>query len=174
MVTCIFSRAIAWLAQSAYLCSKLPYLWLTNAARRRMLNRQALPGVLDLGDPHRAGLTLARLLLSWWKKASLIHSFIQQVLHHMQMDSHKEPCGAWLPDASRPEVYLCSTIQASAGTSISSTLILLANQIRVNQSHRAEAKANQAPVKLLFPLIFFIFPSLLVVLFGPVLLGGTF
>jgi tight adherence protein C len=40
-------------------------------------------------------------------------------------------------------------------------------QMRIKRRQRAEEKARQAPVKIMIPLAFFIFPSILIVLLGP-------
>jgi tight adherence protein C len=53
------------------------------------------------------------------------------------------------------------------GTSIGQALRVHADAMRVTRQLRAEARAAKLPVKLLFPLIFFIFPSLFVVIMGP-------
>ncbi|NMB45830.1 MAG: type II secretion system F family protein [Firmicutes bacterium] len=164
------------------LCSRLPYLWLASAAsKREAAIRRALPGVLDLlVICTGAGLTFDAAVAIMVEKTQpnpLIDEF-QQVLHHMRMgDSRQEALRRMAARNQQQDIRsVCATlIQADQlGTSITSTLMLLANQIRISQAHRAEAQANQAPVKLLFPLVLFIFPSLLVVLFGPVFLGGTF
>jgi tight adherence protein C len=42
--------------------------------------------------------------------------------------------------------------------------------MRVRRFQRAEKLAQEAPVKLLFPLIAFIFPSVFIVLLGPIIL----
>ncbi|NMB10678.1 MAG: type II secretion system F family protein [Firmicutes bacterium] len=178
----IFRGGAGLACLGGYLFSRLPYLWLASVARKRETAiRQALPGILDLlVICTGAGLTFDAAVAIMVEKSDsnpLIDEFMQ-VLHHMKMgDSRQEALRRMSARCRQPDVRsVCATlIQADQlGTSISSTLMLLANQIRINQAHRAEARANQAPVKLLFPLIFFIFPSLLVVLFGPVFLGGTF
>ncbi len=53
------------------------------------------------------------------------------------------------------------------GTSIAASLRVMAEMLRVKRRMRAEEQAAKIPLKLLLPLIFCIFPSLLVVLMGP-------
>jgi len=53
------------------------------------------------------------------------------------------------------------------GTSVGQALRVHADSMRVNRQLRAEELAAKLPVKLLFPLVFFIFPSLFVVVLGP-------
>ncbi len=53
------------------------------------------------------------------------------------------------------------------GTSIGQALRVHADAMRVNRQLRAEELAAKLPVKLLFPLVFFIFPSLFVIVVGP-------
>jgi tight adherence protein C len=69
------------------------------------------------------------------------------------------------------------------GTSLAESLRVHADSLRSRRRLRAEEAAAKIPLKLLFPLIFFIFPSLLLVLLGPAMiqiyrimlptLGGT-
>ncbi|MBE3574052.1 MAG: type II secretion system F family protein [Firmicutes bacterium] len=56
------------------------------------------------------------------------------------------------------------------GTSIGSILRVLADQLREKQAQMAEEGALKIPVKLMFPLVLFIFPALLLLLLGPALL----
>jgi len=53
------------------------------------------------------------------------------------------------------------------GTSIARALRIHSTSMRIRRSHRAEEKATTAGVKMLFPLILFILPSLFAVILGP-------
>ncbi len=53
------------------------------------------------------------------------------------------------------------------GTSIGDALRVFSDELRTKRQLRAEEIAAKIPLKLLFPLVFFIFPSLLLVLLGP-------
>jgi tight adherence protein C len=48
-------------------------------------------------------------------------------------------------------------------------LRIQADLMRTRRFQRAEKLANEAPVKMLFPLLAFIFPSVFIVLLGPIL-----
>lgn len=53
------------------------------------------------------------------------------------------------------------------GTSIGDSLRVFSDELRTRRRFRAEELAAKIPLKLLFPLVFFIFPALLLVLLGP-------
>ena len=57
------------------------------------------------------------------------------------------------------------------GTNVADSLRILSETMREHRKIRAEERAAKIPLKLLFPLVFFIFPSLFVVLLGPPLIG---
>lgn len=57
------------------------------------------------------------------------------------------------------------------GTNVADSLRTLADTMRETRRLRAEETAAKIPTKLLFPMIFFIFPSLFVVLLGPAMIG---
>lgn len=74
-----------------------------------------------------------------------------------------------LPELTSLVVTVVQSEELGAG--FAKVIRTLAGQMRARQVQRAERLAAQAPVKILFPLIFFIFPSLLVLMLGPLLLG---
>ena len=57
------------------------------------------------------------------------------------------------------------------GTSIAGSLRVHADSLRTKRRQHAEEQAARVPTKMLFPLIFCVFPSLLVVLLGPAFLS---
>lgn len=72
------------------------------------------------------------------------------------------------------EVYLFTTsiIQAERlGTSMSKTLIEQANNMRELHQQRIKAQALKAPIKILFPLVIFIFPTIFIVILLPPLIN---
>ena len=64
--------------------------------------------------------------------------------------------------------FVAAILQAEhLGVSIGKVLRIQSEQMRIRRRQRAEEKAHQAPVKMLFPLVFLIFPSMFIVLLGP-------
>lgn len=57
------------------------------------------------------------------------------------------------------------------GTNVADALRIEAETMRTHRRLRAEERAAKIPLKLLFPLIFFIFPSLMLVLLGPAMIS---
>lgn len=66
------------------------------------------------------------------------------------------------------EVLVTMLIQSERfGTSMADSLRVHSDNLRTKRRQRAEETAAKIAIKLLFPLIFFIFPTLLLVLLGP-------
>src|SRR5215211_3136158 len=77
-------------------------------------------------------------------------------------------------DTPNMSAFVRSVVQGNAlGVSMGVVMRNLAADMRVRRRQQAEERAHKAPVKMLFPLIFFMFPSLGVVILGPAMFEIT-
>jgi tight adherence protein C len=84
--------------------------------------------------------------------------------------SRKEAYQALAARSSVPDLraFIRAVVQADTyGISISSVLRIQAKEMRLKRRQRAEEKAMQIPVKVLFPLMLFILPVLFIAVLGP-------
>jgi tight adherence protein C len=64
--------------------------------------------------------------------------------------------------------FVRSVLQGETlGVSIGQIMRNLADEMRKRRKSAAEERAQKAPIKILFPLIFLIFPAMFIVLLGP-------
>lgn len=155
----------------------LPYLLLEQkiAKRKNALQRE-LPDVLDLLTVSvEAGLGFdgALVKLSEKMKGPMVDEFSRMLQEIRIGVSRKEALKALAGRCDLQDVSLFTSalIQADQlGVSISKVLRIQSADMREKRKQRAEEQGMKAPIKMLFPLIFFIFPALLIVLLGPAFL----
>ena len=154
-----------------------PVLWLRHAvARRQRAILRSLPFVLDLLTLSvEAGMDFMSALQRTveGRRIDELGEEILRVVREIQLGTTRR---AALRTMARridlPDVrsVVNALVQADElGVSVGAILRIQSDQIRQRRFDRAEKLANEAPVKLLGPLILFIFPSVFLVLLGPIL-----
>lgn len=152
----------------------LPDLLTYNAGTKRQQQIQkTLPDALDmLTVSVEAGLGFDAALSQVVKNTEgpLPGEFFR-VLQEMQIG--KSRAAAFRAMAERTTVadlraFVSAVIQADRlGIPIAKVLREQAREMRIKRRQRAEEKAQQLPVKILFPMLLFVFPALFVVVIGP-------
>jgi len=73
--------------------------------------------------------------------------------------------------AAEFESFVAAVIQSEQlGVSMAKILRIQADDMRVRRRQRAEQKAQRAPVLMLLPMAFLIFPTILIIMMGPAVL----
>jgi tight adherence protein C len=151
--------------------------------RRRAKNRQdafwkALPDSLDLLTTCvEAGLSLdfAFQRVAERQKGPVGEEIGRMLREKALGQTRKEALTSMAERVDLPDVnvFVHSVIQAETlGTSIAQVLRVQARQLRVRRRQRAEQVARQAAPKMVFPLVFFVLPSLFIVILGPIILNA--
>lgn len=158
-----------------------PNMWLdVKVKKRREKIRNALPDALDLlvicvG----AGLGLDQAMLRVGDELTISHPEINQEFSQINLEqlAGKPRLEAWKSAAVRtevPEFSLFVTMLTQAdrfGTPIIRALSRFADELRMKRRQRAEEMAAKTKIKILFPLVLFIFPCIFIVLLAPAILN---
>jgi tight adherence protein C len=159
----------------------LPDLWLSRQAQaRQQLLRLALPDALDLVVICvEAGLGLDQALLYVSQELRIAHPELCEEFDIVNAEMHvgKTRIEALRSLATRTGVddiqaLVATLIQTDRfGTSVAQSLRVHSDDLRTKRRQRAEEKAAKTTVKMLIPLVFFIFPALFVVILGPAVIN---
>jgi tight adherence protein C len=158
-----------------------PDFWLGRRIKQRRENIQmALPDFLDLMTVCvEAGLSMDQALQ---RTTDEMRTSSPEIADEMGLVSLEQRAGrprteAWKNLAGRVDLDVLRTlvtaiIQADQfGTSIAKTLRTYAEGLRTRRRQQVEELAAKMAVKLVFPLVVFIFPAIFVVALGPSLLA---
>lgn len=152
----------------------LPGIWLSRQikARKKEITK-ALPDAIDLLTISvESGLgfdpALMRVAEKW--DNALTREFAR-VLSEMRIGKSKREALREMSIRADEEgltTFVSAVIQADQlGVAITQVLRIQSEAMRVRRRQRAEQQAQKAPIKMLFPMAFLIFPSLYVIILGP-------
>ncbi len=156
---------VGWFGPSSLLSAR--------ASRRRENIRQELPDTMDLltisveaglGFDAAVGQCITNI-------GGTLSDELSRVMQEMQLGVARSQAFRNLDartDVDELKSFVLAMIQADQfGISVSRVLRAQAAQLRVRRRQRAEEKAMKLPVKMIFPLILCVMPSLFVVVIGP-------
>ncbi len=188
-VVCAWARSLVhentlfWIFICSAVGACIPDIWLTGIIRKRRDKiRQSLPDAIDLlvicVD---AGLGLDQAVLRVNEEIIHSHPELQQELHrmHLEQKASRPRPETWQNLAERtklPELASLVSLLAQAdrfGTQVIKALSTFADDLRLRHRQRVEEAAAETKIKIVFPLVFFIFPCLFIVLLGPAILNIT-
>jgi tight adherence protein C len=155
-----------------------PPLWLkkTIEARHHSIQK-ALPNVLDLltlsVEAGKDFLTSLRDILARRKRDPL-GAELERTFHEIQLGKKRTQALKDLVNrVKQPDLssVMNSIIQSDElGVSIAQLLRIQGDQLRMKRFQRAEKLANEAPVKIIFPIALFIVPAVMGIMAGPLII----
>jgi tight adherence protein C len=172
-----FSRRILLSGVAALIGFLYPQIWMNSKIRSRQnAIVKALPDALDLLTICvEAGLgfdsAMSKVNEKWDDPLSRDFG---RVIREIQLGKARKD--ALRDMANRMDVpdvtsFVAAIVQTEQlGVSIAKVLRIQSEQMRMKRRQRAEERAHQAPIKMLFPMVFLIFPSIYIVLLGPAVL----
>lgn len=179
LVLCIASNQgvtniIIFTAIMASLGFFFPVYWLGNKIKKRKkLIFRGLPDAIDLLTISvEAGLgfdqALQRVTEKWDNELCREFKKVlnEQRIGKLRRDALREM--SYRCDVQELSIFTASIIQADQlGVSMAKVLRIQADQMRIRRRQMAEEMAHKAPIKMLFPMVFLIFPSIYIVILGP-------
>lgn len=158
-----------------------PLMWLRGTLKRRHFEiMRALPFVLDLLTLSvEAGMDFMSALQRNCERRKLdaLNEELIRMTREIQVGTPRRIALRNLSERVRQTDLKSVThalIQADElGVSIASILRIQSEQLRARRFDRAEKLANEAPVKMLGPLMLCIFPAVFVILLGPILMQAA-
>lgn len=170
-----------WFLAIAVVGFFLPDFWLTGAiGRRRERIRLSLPDALDLMVIcMEAGLGMDQALIRVGSELKLSHRDLSDefLLINMEQRTGKPRIEAWRSMAGRTNLEVMDSfvnmlVQTERfGTPLSRSLSTFADGLRLKRRQKAEEMAAKTTIKLIFPLVLFIFPSMFIVLLAPAMIS---
>jgi tight adherence protein C len=151
-----------------------PRLWLESRIRRRQDGvRKAMPDALDLLTICvEAGLgfdaAMGKVNEEWENQLALAFGRVLQEIRLGKLRREALRDMAERVGLAEMTSFVAAVIQSEQlGVSMGRVLRIQADQMRIRRRQIAEEQARKAPVKMMLPLVFLIFPAIMIVLLGP-------
>jgi tight adherence protein C len=151
-----------------------PQLWLQSRINRRQNEvRKAMPDALDLLTICvEAGLgfdaAMAKVSEKWVNELSVAFG---RCIREVQLGKTQRQALRDMADRlGIPEMtsFVAAVIQSQIlGVSLAKVLRIQSDQMRIKRRQRAEEQAHKAPVKMILPMAFLTFPSIMIILLTP-------
>jgi len=176
----IRDNMVAWMIGLALGAYFLPDMVLTEMIRRRREKiRLGLPDAIDLLVVCvEAGLGLDQALQRTAQELAISHAVISEEFTQINLEQRagKARLEAWTSMAERTKLDIVRSFTSMLeqtdrfGTPIVRALTTFSDGLRLKRRQQAEELAAKTTVKLVFPLVLFIFPSIFIVLLGPAII----
>jgi tight adherence protein C len=174
------SNPLLYVVLAVLLGAMVPDFWMSRRIKKRKENIQlAIPDALDLTVVCvEAGLGLDQSLMRIGQEIRPIHRDLSDELRLLNLETNagKSRAQSLRNLATRTEVddlkaLVAVLIQTDKfGTSVSQSLRVFSDSLRVKRRQRAEERSAKTTIKMIPPLVFFIMPSIFVVVLGPAII----
>jgi tight adherence protein C len=189
ILLCVFATATGLARSHGFLVYALslalgflgPDFWLGRKIAARQLNiRLALPEFLDMMVVCiEAGLSMDQAVMRSVNELAQSRPELADELSLVTLEQRagRPRMEAWVNFAERVDIDVIRTLVSSIkqadqfGTSVAKILRVQSDTLRTQRRQRVEELTAKMSVKLVFPLVLFIFPSLFVVALGPAIIS---
>lgn len=174
-------NVVFWFIVGTISAFYLPELFVSRLIRKRRERvRLGLPDALDLlAICMEAGLGLDQALLRVGAELAATHPDLSDEFNMISLEQRAGTprIDAWRHMAERTKLEIVSAFVSMLvqtdkfGTPISKALAVFSDSLRTERRQKVEELAAKTTIKMVFPLVFFIFPSMFIVLLAPAFLS---
>ena len=175
------SNTLFWVIALAGVGYIAPDMWLTRMTKRRTKRiLKSIPDALDLlVICMDAGLGMDQALLRVGEEIALSYPDINEEFTQVNLEQRagKPRLEAWKSLADRTKIeeftgFVSMLTQSDRfGTPIVKAMTRFSEDLRTKRRQQAEEAASKTKIKIIFPLVLFIFPCIFIVLLAPAILS---
>ena len=182
LILVVVARASFGVILLMFICTLIFSLYIPHGFLKMKIKSRNHKAVIELSDfidllavSMEAGLGFDQALSKVVsKKHGVLADEFQRCLEELRLGKTRREALAGVRDRLQVDdikMLIGNIIQAEQlGIGMVQILRIQSEEVRVRRKQRAEEKAMKAPIKMLFPLVLFIFPCIFIILLGPVLL----